>query len=197
MPLKALWRFALYCVAPLAIAACTTTSVPSAPASTITVDGAVTLEDLLAAPVPELCRHEPGRLVNGVLPLQNPQHGFVGIAQKSEQDGGGYWVAFGDVTGDGVDDGVFATSCSAGGVPWPATVQVYTAGTRHLGGVDLSDLTHGREYVQGLSISGGRVGIRWLTNGPDDGACCPTVPMAGWLRWDGNTVVVEDVREER
>ncbi|WP_280332933.1 hypothetical protein [Nocardia wallacei] len=155
------------------------------------------MEDLLTAPVPELCRHDAGRLVNGVLPLQNPQLGFVGIAQVSEQDGGGYRTAIGDVTGDGVDDGALATSCSAGGVAWPATVQVYTKGARYLGGVDLGDLTHGREYVTQLAITGGRVEIRWLTNGPDDGACCPTVPMAGRLRWNGDTMVVEDVREDR
>lgn len=34
-----------------------------------------------------------------------------------------------------------------------------------------------------------------LTNGPDDAACCPTARMTGDLRWNGKTVVAEDVRE--
>lgn len=190
------WWMVLCCVPLLAAAACTVGAGHSPPAATASVEGAVTFEDLLAAPVPGLCRHEPGRLANGILPLQNPRDGFVAIAQKSQNDRS-HQMTFGDVTGDGIDDGAFATSCSAGGVAWPATVQVYTRGANHLGGVDLGDLTHGREFVTGLSITGGRVEVRWLANGPEDAACCPTVPMAARLRWDGSAMVVEDMREDR
>jgi hypothetical protein len=153
---------------------------------------AVKLDDLLSAPVPELCKHQPGNLVNGQLPNQNPQFGHVNIAKHSEPSNG-YWVAFGDLNGDGVDDGALVTACSAGGVPWPATVQLYTAGPTRLGGVDLSDLTHGREVVTGLSIADGVVHVSWITQGPGEPECCGTVQMTGDLRWDGSRVVTEDV----
>ena len=153
---------------------------------------AVTLEDLLAAPVPELCEHEPGNLANGVLPLQDPRTGGVSISQRSDSDE--LMVAFGDLTGDGVDEGVLVTACTAGGVAWPATVQVYTGGPTRLGGVDLSDVTHGREYAQDLSVSNGVVHVSWITQGPDEPSCCGTVRMVGELRVTGGNVAMENVR---
>ena len=164
-----------------------TTSAPPAVA-------ALKLDDLLSAPVPALCKHEPGNLLNGQLPNQDPRFGHVGVFKKQPAAGGDYWVAFGDLTGDGVDDGALVTACSAGGVPWPATVQLYSAGPTRLGGVDLSDLTHGREVVIGLSIADGVVHVSWITQGPNDAECCGTVQMAGDLRWDGSKVVAENVK---
>lgn len=155
---------------------------------------AVTLDDLLSAPVPELCKHEPGNLANGQLPMQDSHLGGVGIAKKPPP-GDDYMVAFGDLTGDGVDDGAMVTACSAGGVAWPATVQLYTAGPTRLGGVDLGDLSHGgREYVTDLSIGDGVVHVAWITQGPDEPACCGTVQMTGDLRWDGTQVVAENIK---
>lgn len=168
------------------------TSVPATTSAAPSV-AAVRLDDLLAAPVPALCEHEPGKLVNGQLPMQDPHRGHVDVAENQAASGG-YWVAFGDLTGDGVDDGALVTACSAGGVPWPATVQLYSAGPTRLGGVDLSDLTHGREVVTGLSIADGVVDVSWTTQGPGDPECCGTVHMTGELRWDGSKVVAENVK---
>ena len=155
----------------------------------------VTLEDLMSAPVPELCRHDAGDLVNGQLPLQDPHNGYVAIAHKSVTDGSPQ-VAFGDLTGDGVDDGAMVTACSAGGVGWPATVQLYSAGPTRLGGIDLGDVTHGgRETVTGLSISDGVVHVSWTTQGPGEPACCGTVKMLGELRVKGTGVDIESVRK--
>src|SRR5215470_2334997 len=146
----------------------------------------VTLADLMSAPVPGLCQHNPGTLVNGKLPGQDPHTGHVDIARNSLTNDSP-WVAFGDLNGDGVDDGVMVTACSAGGVAWPATVQLYTAGPTHLGGIDLSDITHGgRETVTGLSISDGVAHVSWLTQGPGDGMCCGTINMTGDLRATGS-----------
>jgi hypothetical protein len=172
------YRLALTAVAAIALAAGCASSTHSAaerhsstptaaPATTPAAmpAAAVKLDDLLSAPVPELCKHEPGNLVNG------------------------------ELTGDGVVDGALVTACSAGGVPWPATVQLYSSGPTRLGGVDLSDLTHGgRETVTGLSIADGVVHVSWRTQGPNDAECCGTVLMAGDLRWDGSKVVAENVK---
>jgi hypothetical protein len=179
-------RSATPTAAPVTASATTSATKPAA---------AVKLDDLLSAPVPSLCQHEPGNLVNGGLPGQDPRSGLVRIA-RSSYPSGDYRVAFGDLTGDGVDDGALVTDCNAGGVPWPATVQLYSAGPTLLGGVDLSDLTKGgRETVTGLSIADGVVHVSWLTQGPNDGACCGTVLMAGDLRWDGSKVVAENVKQ--
>ena len=184
------------CTSPTGSTAAQSNSTPAPVATTSSAPSvaAVKLDDLLSAPVPGLCKHEPGNLVNGKLPNQDPRFGHVDVAKKQTPDAD-YWAAFGDLTGDGVDDGALVTACSAGGVPWPATVQLYTAGPTRLGGVDLSDLTHGREVVTVLSIADGVVHVSWVTQGPHDAECCGTVHMAGDLRWDGSKVVAENVKQ--
>jgi hypothetical protein len=170
-------------------------SVPSSSAGTQSSAAAkaVTLDDLMSAPVPSLCKHDSGNLVNGTLPEQQSSPGSVSIATKESKEP---WVAFGDLTGDGVDDGALVTACNAGGVGWPATVQLYTAGPTRLGGVDLGDVTKGgRETVTGISIANGVVHVEWITQGPNDAACCGTVLMAGDLRVSGDQVVPENVRQ--
>jgi hypothetical protein len=164
--------------------------VPGPPAS----GGVVTLQDLLSAPVPGLCQHDPGNLVNGQLPPQDSHPGQVMIAKRNTQSDGSYKVAFGNLTGDGNTDAAMVTDCNAGGVPWSETVQLYTAGPARLGGVDLGDLTHSREVVTDLSITDGVAHVTWLANGSDDAACCPTIKMAADLRWDGATVSAQNVR---
>jgi hypothetical protein len=158
--------------------------VPGTPAGNV-----VTLADLLSAPVPGLCRHDPGNLVNGQ--LQDSHPGSVTIARTTDN---GYKVAFGNLTGDGNTDAAMVTDCSAGGVPWSETVQLYTAGPVRLGGVDLGDLTHSREVVSDLSISDGVAHVTWMANGPNDAECCPTIKMTADLRWDGSNVSAQNVR---
>jgi hypothetical protein len=163
---------------------------PGPPAS----GGAVTLQDLLFAPVPGLCQHDPGNLVNGQLPPQDSHPGQVMIAKRTTQSDNSYKVAFGNLTGDGNTDAAMVTDCTAGGVPWLETVQLYTAGPARLGGVNLDDLTHSREVVTDLSITDGVAHVTWLANGPNDAECCPTIKMAADLRWDGSTVSAQNVR---
>ncbi|MDT5013593.1 MAG: hypothetical protein QOH57_5210 [Mycobacterium sp.] len=192
----------LICLLPaLALTACAhpmeASKTPPATAVSTPGRGAVTFEDLQHAPVPALCQHDPGQLRSGKLPPQDEHRGEVGIASNGT---GAYKVAFGDLTGGG--DAAMVVHCNAGGVGWPESVQLYTAGPqldtagpRRLGGVDLGDLTHGgRETVTDLSISDGAAHVTWLTTGPNEAECCGTVKMMADLRWDGSTVVAQNVR---
>jgi hypothetical protein len=186
----------------VAVAACAhTTELSNAdPAIPVPTPGspAVTFEYLQRAPVPALCEHDPGQLRNMQLPPQAGHRGEVGIALNYGT--GAYKVAFGDLTGGG-GDAAMVIHCNAGGVGWPETVELYTpgpkldvAGPTRLGGIDLGDLTHGgREIVTDLSISDGVAHVTWMANGPNDGMCCPTVKMMADLRWDGSTVVVQNM----
>jgi hypothetical protein len=191
----------------VAVAACahttahTTAISKAAPTTPVPTPGsrAVTFEYLQRAPVPALCEHDPGELRNGQLPPQEGHRGNVGIALNYNT--AAYKVAFGDLTG-GAGDAAMVIHCNAGGVGWPESVQLYTAGPQlstagptRLGGIDLGDLTHGgSEIVTALSISDGVAHVTWMANGPNDGACCPTVKMMADLRWDGSTVVAQNVR---
>ena len=179
----------------------TTAISKAAPTTPVPTPGsrAVTFEYLQRAPVPALCEHDPGELRNGQLPPQEGHRGNVGIALNYNT--AAYKVAFGDLTG-GAGDAAMVIHCNAGGVGWPESVQLYTAGPQlstagptRLGGIDLGDLTHGgSEIVTALSISDGVAHVTWMANGPNDGACCPTVKMMADLRWDGSTVVAQNVR---
>ena len=172
---------------------------PPAPTVSAPGRGAVTFEYLQRAPVPALCEHDPGQLRSGKLPPQEEHRGEVGIALNDST--GIYKVAFGDLTGAG-GDAAMVVHCNAGGVGWPESVQLYTAGSeadtagpRRLGGIDLGGLTHGgREVVTDLSISDGVAHVTWLTTGPNEADCCGTVEMMADLRWDGSTVVAQNVR---
>jgi hypothetical protein len=166
-----------------------------APPSPRSTTEPVSLQDLMSAPVPSLCKHGAGNLTKGMLPPQEGSLGFVAIAHKSATDESPQ-VAFGDLTGDGVADAALVTACTAGGVAWPATVQLYTAGPTRLGGVDLGEITHGgREFVTDVSISEGTTQVSWITQGPNEPACCGTVKMAGDLRVERSEVVIENVRK--
>lgn len=203
---RAVTRLALIAAATVA-AACAHTTAPATvlsktgPATTpaVPAKGAVTFEDLRSAPVPALCEHDPGRLRGGELPPQEGHPGDVGIALNYNT--GAYKVAFGDLAGGG-GDAAMVIHCNAGGVGWPEAVQLYTAGPqlsttgpRRLGGIDLGDLTHGgREIVTDLWISDRIAHVTWMTTGPNDGMCCGTVKMMADLRWDGATVVAQNVR---
>ncbi|AGB26568.1 hypothetical protein Mycsm_06417 [Mycobacterium sp. JS623] len=189
------------------VAACAHTSAPTSetskasPATAVPTPGtgAVTFEYLQRAPVPAVCEHDPGELRNGQLPPQEGHRGNVGIALNYNT--AAYKVAFGNLTG-GAGGAAMVIHCNAGGVGWPESVQLYTAGPqlstagpKWLGGIDLGDLTHGgSEIVTDLSISDGVAHVTWMANGPNDGACCPTVEMMADLRWDGSTVVAQNVR---
>ncbi len=164
--------------------------VPGPPAG----GGTVSLQDLLFAPVPELCQHDAGNLVNGQLPPQDSHRGEVMIAKNTTESDNSYKVAFGNLTGGGNTDAAMVTDCNAGGVPWSETVQLYTAGPARLGGVNLGDLTHSTEVVTDLSITDGVTHVTWLANGPNDPDCCPTIKMAADLQWDGSTVSAQNVR---
>jgi hypothetical protein len=176
---------------------------PATPATSATPvptpgSGAIIFDDLRSAPVPALCEHDPGQLRNMQLPPQEAHRGDVGIALNYGT--GAYKVAFGDLTGGG-GDAAMVIHCNAGGVGWPETVELYTPGPQlrskgptRLGGIDLGDLTHGgREIVTNLSISDGVAHVTWMTAGPNDAACCGTVEMMADLRWDGSTVVVQNM----
>jgi hypothetical protein len=190
----------------VAVAACahttthTTEMSKTSPATTVPTPGrgAVTFEYLQRAPVPAVCEHDPGQLKNGQLPPQEGHPGNVEIALNYNT--GAYKVAFGDLTRGG-GDAAMVIHCNAGGVGWPEIVQLYTAGPqletagpRRLGGIDLGDLTHGgKEIVTDLSISDRVAHVTWVANGPKC-ASCATVKMMADLRWDGSTVVAQNVR---
>ena len=160
----------------------------------------VTMDDVFSAPVPELCRHEAGNLVQGFLPLQDPRFGAVELGYFRDPEYGVLTepkVVFGDLTGDGVDDAAVVIHCNAGGVAWPDTVHVYTDGPTWLGMVNMGELNGetGRVHVDTMEIVDGQVDLTWMGFASSDSSCCPSLPRKGSVRWNGETVVIADVTD--
>ncbi|MGW5455893.1 hypothetical protein [Nocardia sp. NPDC003979] len=191
-------RFASASVLLLAIAGCGKSNdqatTPTEPGGARPVEH----NDIMNAEVPSLCKHEPGRLVNGVLGLQDPRRGpvMIGFTNGAEPGTTRPHVAYGDLTGDGVDDAAVAMICTAGGVGWPPSVQLYTDGGARLGGVNMADFDYqesGRGSIETLEIRDRTVYMTWKGYRDNDSGCCPSLPLRGEARWTGTEVVVENV----
>lgn len=130
---------------------------------------------LLRAPVPSLCGHPAGTLVDGSLPGIAERDGHVSISRPDAEIPADR-VVFGDVDGDGTVEAAVVVSCSRGGVPWPEIVVVYGPGPTYLGHVDLGDQGRDRPHVASLRMVDGRVEAQIVGFvGPGDGACCGRV----------------------
>lgn len=151
----------------------------------------VTLAMLKSAPVPRLCDHPAGHLVNGSLPGIPAQHGFVMIPAVTGEAHGNSAVVFGDLNGDGVRDAAVTVWCNQGGVARPDSVQLYTAGPQRLGGISLEQISHGdRDFVESMRLVNGVVTVHWSTDRDSDFRCCATLDYAAQLHLVGNTFVV-------
>jgi hypothetical protein len=169
---------------------------PSAPKLTVRTGPVRPLSeaDLLAAPVPSLCQHPAGTLVDGVLPGIPAQQGGVAISGIGGQ--GSPRVIFGDLTNDKVDEAVVIISCNRGGVSWPNPVLIYGAGPTLLATIDLPDIVpawNSRASVQKLQIVDGKLLVDWLTGAEGDIGAGSTLEVSARLRLDGNKVAVEQL----
>lgn len=155
----------------------------------------VTAAALLNAPVPSLCEHPAGTLVDGVLPGIPERDG--GVFLVLEEDGSFYpgQVDFGDLRGQGELDAAVAVFCYQGGVGWPEAVVLYGPGPTYLGHVWLADITAGRQTVESLSISDGVVHVRFVNSyAPGQDGCCGSIDGTLDLRVVDGSVQTENVR---
>lgn len=164
------------------------TGSPGATPSEQSTAGAPTLADLLSAPVPALCAHPAGRLVDGSLPGIPPHGGHVTIATKASDYTEPPVSA--DFDGDGVDEIAAVIDCDAGGVAWPQALVVYRTGPELLGYVDLKNVTHAEHStINRLVADGNGVTIDWVST---DGCCGNLRHSTGRAVWDGSRVVLRD-----
>jgi hypothetical protein len=102
--------------------------------------GSATTNQLLSAPVPAVCRHKAGRLVNGVLPGIPAADGYMQLAWlDGETKAKTALTASGDLARNGIADVATLLACSAGTVPWPQLIAFYAHGSTLLGWASLAD----------------------------------------------------------
>lgn len=152
--------------------------------------------DLLSVPVPSLCEHPAGRLVDGSLPGIPEHDGIVQLGVRVRPTRQEDLVAFGDLTGDGVSDAAAVIVCHRGGVAWGDSVQLYKSDLSRLGGVTLTDISReqGRDAVYEIAIRDARVAVKWTANRNSDSGCCPTLDWSARLGLAGRELLISDVR---
>lgn len=150
--------------------------------------------DLLSAPVPSLCGHPAGRLVNGTLPGIGPTMGFVSLMWTGGEERGA--IAVGNLDGKPGDEIAAVVGCSQGGIGHPSSVQIYGPGPALLGSVNLNDIVPvvGQAILRDIAYSDGSILIRWATGRAGDCLCLPTINAQARARLSGTQLVIEDVR---
>jgi hypothetical protein len=158
-------------------------------------------------PVPELCEHKAGELINGTLPWSDPGLGFVAIRGHPKREELEKAIHLGDLTGDGANDALVEVHCSAGGVGWGAKLLAYT--TTSAGAVQLIDMFDtttlelrnarasrpGIEFVTFLGAR--RAKVRVMVQMPSDAECCPHLPVDVTLVLRGSALEVADTHAYR
>jgi hypothetical protein len=151
------------------------------------------VSDLYHAPVPSLCGHPAGTLVDGSLPGIPEVDGYVALRAKQSPQQAGNLVSFGDLTGDGITDVAAVFGCSHGGVDWPNKIVLYSPGSTILGTVDLRDITPAEHSdVDRITIEGGDALIRWKSY---EGADSCLKEWSAHLHWDGKKAQIMDLTQ--
>lgn len=154
---------------------------------------AVTANDLLSAPVPAVCTHKAGKLVNGVQPGIPANLGFMELAwlhrgAKAEAA----FTAFGQLSADGTGDAATVLDCNAGGVPWPQVIAFYSPGPTLLGWAYLNEFNlpgiqpQENDYAWHIAYHNGGVAVEWSTQEEGDPAAISSLDYSATLRLSGN-----------
>lgn len=174
--------------------ATSTPAKPKTPRPSAPQDGAWSSKALLNAPVPSLCEHKAGRLVNGRLTGIPTNQGHVNIATI---EGGEWRKSVAEWTDAGKQYAAVVFACSQGGVAWPDEIVVYTNGPKVVGKVStLEVLGDGRQTVQRIFPDGGGAAVQ--VSGiyqEGDAGCCGTGDGSFMITATGGKVQVEDVSQ--
>jgi len=154
----------------------------------------VTPEDLLDAPVPPLCDHPAGTLVDGELPGLPAGRGFVALATVAGNRAPEDMFASGDLDGDGLSDLAAVFSCNQGGVSWPDWIVLYGQGPRVLGAFDMGTVVgDARSGTRKISVVDGRITVATSDARDYDDGCCASGDAVVTLAWNGQSLEAVDV----
>jgi lipoprotein len=141
---------------------------------------AIDLGGLLGAPVPSLCEHPAGNLVDGSLPGLGENEGQVFLrldALATARNG-----TPSDALAIGTDPSAAVAavvSCDRGGVNWPDAVVIWNDALDLMAWVDLRRTEGSRGYIHAVELSGTELRIKWTYAGAEDPACCGTYSAQG------------------
>lgn len=143
-------------------------------------------EQMITAPVPSLCEHPAGILIDGALDGAGDNDGGAWISRYPDP----VWRSLSFHSWQGADAEQYAAlvmDCNQGGVGWPPHVVFYTSGPTVVGEIDVSDVVgDGRQGVEALAPLPNGVRLTLSNTYQDgDGGCCGTLGVVADFFWDG------------
>lgn len=121
-----------------------------------------------------------GREARDDLPFKKGKYRSLPVGVQAHFKGDTFYVdltanifetAFGDLNGDGVDDGVYLVAGNSGGSGIFVSMGALLAGfSQPLEPIYLGDRTD----IKSISITSGNIVLEILGHGPNDGLCCPS-----------------------
>lgn len=131
----------------------------------------LTLADLRNVPVPSLCEHPAGTLVDGTLPGVAEQDGFVQAVDAE----------LADLDGDRSPEGIVTVQCTYGGNADYLGVHVYRRGRVYVGRADLEGSrpvkrSRGISYSD-VEVVGRLLRITGYDTDDDDATCCASIAI--------------------
>lgn len=157
---------------------------PSEPAE---VPAGVALADLRSAPAPAMCGNPAGTMVDGQsMPVSSPGSGITGLLRSAYFAADDWSItAAGDLTGDGVAEGVAVLFCTSGTGAVESQAVVYRDGPSILSAIPLAGAV-------GARIHDGVLDVVALHPSDGDPECCPSIVEARTFRFDGDRVIQVD-----
>jgi len=159
-------------------------------------EGAVpmTVRRLKNRPVPVVCDFRAARYVNGVHPdSPRPDYAeafFVGAGGSAGDFN--LQAKVGDLTGDGVADGVIVTLCSYGGTRYYYNAFAYRSDGTRMGRLPVESYIASVGFeptYPTVSITNREARLRVNAYRRGDAHCCPSITTNLRLRWNGSRFV--------
>jgi hypothetical protein len=160
----------------------------------------ITAKGLLSAPVPAVCTHKAGKLVNGAQPGIPANHGSMQLAWLGRgARAKAALTAFGDLSSNRGGDAATVLDCNAGGVAWPQVIAFYSPGPTLLGWAYLTDFNlpgmHAQENATAWRVTyhHGGIDIEWSTQNEGDPAAASSLDYSATLRLSGHKIVASNL----
>ena len=154
----------------------------------------MTVDRLLTLRVPAVCDFRAAHYVDGVHP-DSPGPYFSIAEVVGAGDSAGFLplqAKVGDVTGDGVDDGLMVVECTYGGNNVFFKLFVYRSDRRLLGRIPVERYVHSDIWAISYpkaKISDGTIRTTVHSWDADDAHCCPSIVTRLRFRWNGSRFV--------
>ncbi|QHC57515.1 hypothetical protein [Rathayibacter sp. VKM Ac-2760] len=188
------WRMAALSLSLLVLAACTAQTLERSTPTPISIE--IDASALRSAPIPSICEHPAGSLVDGSLPGIPENQGYAFMPAVTEATPAGTNLSL-VAAGGTHDDPVVAAvlRCNRGGVHWPDQVGLWTSSFEFLGLFEPAQAVDGfSEAITELSASGESFTVRWVAGNEGDPSCCGTLSAEADVSWDGARININNTR---